>query len=414
MIRSGRRVPAWREVWVAVCLCLVVARFAGAQSPQATACAAPVLTLSEAARLLRVDSALLEQSARNGDVPARRIGALWRFSCATLLAWLGNSESEANAGRALAVATAGRMQPLPVTSLTGIVATGTAGQQAGVALDSGPSSADDGQQSTIGEASEERTAEDVFLRGQRLLLGPGDVVVDVGQFFVRRDELRLTTAGGAPALATLDQRALTTLLVGRVGVFHETEVFAATSYSSQRSRQFIDRTTLATSNQSGFGATALGIRCTFLRERVGRPDVVVTFSGRIPTDTVPAAAGAGVVLIKSLDPVVLFASVNVVHAFRQMSGELATRFRSADSVDLAFGYGLGLNDRVAISMAVSGSFARTTTPDGQTFRSPSSFGARFGVTTSIARGLYLEPAVTFGLTGPGDTVSFGITLPYTF
>jgi hypothetical protein len=84
---------------------------------------------------------------------------------------------------------------------------------------------------------------------------------------------------------------------------------------------------------------------------------------------------------------------------------VAGRSASADVVDLAVGYGLGLNDTVAISLAVAGALARTTSLDGATSRRPSIFSARFGLTAWLARGLYIEPSVSFGLTGPGETVS---------
>ena len=50
--------------------------------------AAEILTLEEAAALLRVDDDALRSLAEQGDVPARRIGAQWRFSRPALLAWL--------------------------------------------------------------------------------------------------------------------------------------------------------------------------------------------------------------------------------------------------------------------------------------------------------------------------------------
>jgi excisionase family DNA binding protein len=48
-----------------------------------------VLTLEEAAVLLRVPDADLLEIAQRGDIPARRIGGQFRFSRAALLAWLG-------------------------------------------------------------------------------------------------------------------------------------------------------------------------------------------------------------------------------------------------------------------------------------------------------------------------------------
>ncbi len=47
-----------------------------------------VLTLAEAASLLRIDKAALRQAAQNEELPARLLGEEWRFSRAALLAWL--------------------------------------------------------------------------------------------------------------------------------------------------------------------------------------------------------------------------------------------------------------------------------------------------------------------------------------
>jgi hypothetical protein len=269
-----------------------------------------------------------------------------------------------------------------------------------------------GQSTPIGEDPEERTAEDVFLRGQRVLLGRGDVVVDVGQFYSLRDDMQLAaTETSGVGLATAERRALTTFLVGRVGIFHETELFAATAFSKQDSRLFLGSTTLGSSQQSAFGATSIGVRRTLLREGSGRPDVVFTLSGRVPKDVAPGAVSGGLTLVKSLDPVVMFASANYQYAF-ETKGE--ARIGPIDAVDVTMGYGLGLNDTVAISMAVAGVFTGKATVDGLTVRQPSIFSARFGLTAWLAQGLYVEPSVSFGLSGPGDSLAFGVTLPYAF
>jgi excisionase family DNA binding protein len=51
-----------------------------------------VLTLAEAAEFLRLDQAQVEKSAKQGELPARRIGGDWRFSRAAILSWLGGAE----------------------------------------------------------------------------------------------------------------------------------------------------------------------------------------------------------------------------------------------------------------------------------------------------------------------------------
>jgi len=273
--------------------------------------------------------------------------------------------------------------------------------------------ADSQEEGPIGEApDDEPTAEDVFLRDRRVLLGRGDVVVDVGQFYSRRDDLQVLSIDGAVGLATFEQRALTTFLVGRVGIFGETEVFASTSFNRLDSRLFSGLTTFGSSGDTWFGATALGVRRTLLREGAGRPDVVLTLSGQFATDRAPAALGGGVVVVKGVDPVVLFASTSYFRTFEtDIDGQDVP---PVDVVDVSMGYGLGLNDTVAISTAVSGRFAGTTTIQGVTASAPSSFSARLGLTAWLAEGLYIEPSVSFGLSGPGDAFAFGVTLPFAF
>lgn len=52
-----------------------------------------IMTLAEAAGLLRVEETDLEQAARQGEVPGRQIAGAWRFSKATLLAWFDKSQN---------------------------------------------------------------------------------------------------------------------------------------------------------------------------------------------------------------------------------------------------------------------------------------------------------------------------------
>ena len=53
-----------------------------------------VMTLDEAAELLRIDSDELVKLAASGEVPGRKLGDDWRFMRSTLLKWLGNTDEE--------------------------------------------------------------------------------------------------------------------------------------------------------------------------------------------------------------------------------------------------------------------------------------------------------------------------------
>ena len=56
------------------------------------------------------------------------------------------------------------------------------------------------QDKPIGEAPEERDADEIFLRNQRVLLGRGQAVLDFGQFYSRADTLQLAVVNGGVAL----------------------------------------------------------------------------------------------------------------------------------------------------------------------------------------------------------------------
>jgi hypothetical protein len=266
----------------------------------------------------------------------------------------------------------------------------------------------------IGEAPAERDAEDVFLRGQKVLLGRGDVVVDVGQFFSRSDDQQLAVVNGALVLATREQSLLTTVVFGRVGVLNETEVFAGTTFNHQANQIFFGNIDLAESERSQLGDVNVGMRRTLLRESKGRPDVIGTFDALIPAgDDTAYLLGGGLVLVKSIDPVVLFAGANYHRGLRRDLDD-GTRLKPGNFVDVSLGYALALNDSLAISTAATALFSRARTFDDPESRRVDTFGLRFALTSSLARGLYIEPSVSLGLSGPARSFAFGVTLPYSF
>ncbi len=53
-------------------------------------------------------------------------------------------------------------------------------------------------------------------------------------------------------------------------------------------------------------------------------------------------------------------------------------------------------------------------PPARHSREQELFSLQFGLTSWLAKGLYIEPTVSFGLNGPGDSFALGVTVPYTF
>src|SRR5688572_13755740 len=346
-----------------VFISIVITDTAYSQAPPPQPCERSVLTLAEAAELLRIDAGEITRLAERNELPARRVGEAWRFNCDALMAWLKGDGKPGNGGIG---------QPVP--DLSGIRATGTATSQAPTT--SVPAAQQD---NPVGEAPTELAAEDVFLRGQRVLLGRGQVVMDVGAFYSRSDDQVLASVEDAVGLSTVEQQTFSTIVLGRVGIFNETELSVSTTFSSQHAHQFLGSARLTSSARSEFGGMNVGLRRTLLREGRGRPDIIASIDGHIPTRDTQSAIAGGLIFVKSVDPVVLFANVNYLHAFQRDTAN-GTRLSGGNRADVSLGYGLGLNDTLALSMAVSGVFNATTAINDSRVRQANSFSARFGLT----------------------------------
>ena len=410
-------------LWLWTAACVLWALPAAAQNHSPAQSEPAVLTVAEAADLLRIAPGEVVRLAEARELPARRVGAVWRFNRASLLVWLnGDWEpvGEASLGKSQTpnpksqITSLESQIPMPAQELQQVAGTSLAPGQA--TPQSAPTATPQGSTDTpIGEAPEERTAEQVFLRGRRVLLGRGDVVVDFGQFYTRGDDLQLATSVQGLGLATVRQEALTSLVLARVGVLNETEVFASTTFNKQTSHLLFGGDTLARDTRTRLGGVSLGVNRTLLREQAGRPDVIANFAVHIPTDDAGAyALSGGLSLVKSVDPAVLFATVGYSDVIGHRSVSASTSFEPAASVSASVGYGLGLNDTMAISTTFSGLFTGSTVVNGAPQHSSQFFSGRFALTSRLAEGLYIEPSVSFGISGPSDSVAFGLTVPYSF
>src|SRR5215213_3033783 len=89
MARHIAQHPALRRLVAAFFLLgLMVSCATALEAASPSAPGPDVLTLSEAAELLRIGPVELEALASKAEVPARRIGSSWRFNRDALMAWL--------------------------------------------------------------------------------------------------------------------------------------------------------------------------------------------------------------------------------------------------------------------------------------------------------------------------------------
>lgn len=267
----------------------------------------------------------------------------------------------------------------------------------------------------IGEEPDLATAEEVFLREQSILLKPGELTLELGLFYSRLDDQELVSSE-TETLTTIEDETFTSLYTARYGLFEDTEVFASIPFRHERAG------TVDSGEKGGekgvntrteTGDFNLGVRHTILREQKGLPEVILTVEGRIPTVESSYAIGGGVALVKSVDPAALFAAANYLRTFSRDFGDV-TRLQHKDTFDATLGYVLALNDSLTISTALTGVVTRATTFDAIELRQKESFSLQFGLTSFITEGLFIEPIVSFGLSGTGNTVVLGVRVPYTF
>jgi hypothetical protein len=202
-------------------------------------------------------------------------------------------------------------------------------------------------------------------------------------------------------------------LQARLGIFDETEAFVGASYVRQTSNTYVGAQTVTRSSGDRLGDVRLGVRRTLLKEGPGRPNLIATLYAAIPTDRAYYAIGGGFTLVKSLDPVVLYADASYLRTFNQDFDEV-TRLVPTDQLTLTAGYALALNDSLSISASLSGAFSGRTRFANGILRRQDAYSLSLGLTSWLTQGLYLEPMVGIGLNGPADNFTIGVTVPYTF
>jgi excisionase family DNA binding protein len=358
-----------------------------------------VLTLDEAASLLRIDSELLRVEAEAQRVPGRRIGTEWRFARTALLEWLaGGSAPSVPAGERAA--------------LTG----------------RGSGSDEEEPPAPIGEPPELETAEEVSLRDQQILLRPGDLVVEPSLFYTRSDSRLLSISLGLPTseVLDLDSRSTSSSITARYGLLHETELLAAFSYERERRRaQFSGEGVGEDTDELRF--LSLGLRRTLLHERSGFPSLVLSLGSDVPIANTSPAVSTGIAGVSSLDPIILFGGIQYRRAFARAFDDAAL-LEHDHNIAATFGYAFALNDELTLNMSLLGVFGSATTFHGRFGASRTElpvgtdseielerreeYYLRVGMTRMLAPGRYVEPTVSFLLNGNESKVTFGINLPW--
>ncbi|CAI8929579.1 helix-turn-helix domain-containing protein [Methylocaldum szegediense] len=389
-----------------------------------------VLTLDEAAQLLRAKPEDVAQMARRNELPGRRIGSEWRFHRTAVMAWLAGKDpvaaallSEHAEDRSLTPPQETRDKPkvrlLASADLEHIKGRGVASSTNAPATDKKPE--------TMGQKPEETTAEQVFLRDQGVLLKPRQMTLELGFLYQRLDQhidlpvLNANRGGLSSWNTDREVDSYTSAFTVRYGLLKDLQVFAAIplQHTSTTWRQSDIETSRILENfdisGTKWGNVTTGIRWGALREGLGHPSVILSVTGSFPTDDWPYSVGGSIALTKSYDPAILFANLEYLHNFVDDEKDVVGFGFAEDRFITTFGIAYALNETLTLSTRFIGDFGTRTVVDGR-FGLPSTqrYSLQLGMTSLLTDNLYIEPTVRFGLNGDTRNLALGINLPYTF
>lgn len=345
---------------------------------------AEVLTLGEAAALLRASEAEVERMAREGALPGRRIAGAWRFSAAALLDWLGQRAPASPgpsepAGRAAAPRPAERGRGSPGTP-------------------------------AVGEKPAAQTADQVALRDQGVFLRGGRLGLELIGSWSRAER--------DFGLARIEHSVAAAELAVRYGLVNDLQVSARMPWRYRRDvgsgPDPLDPGRIGfRDTHQGFGDLSLGIVGVALREAVGRPAVVLSLEGVVPTGPGDAGAGGGIALVKSYDPVILFGGASGMYG---LSTDVNDADRALAQYNFGFnlGYAFAVNESVALNGQVMGVFRNYRATASGSRPPREQYRLQVGVTYLVTRRLFLEPTVTVGLGGASPDLVLGLSIPTWF
>lgn len=232
-------------------------------------------------------------------------------------------------------------------------------------------------------------------------------------------------------------------------------VYRETTYQSAGAGGSSTTYSEATVKGDDIGDVSFGLSYKFLDEGISRPDAVASLRIKAPTgrhpygiklqrepdndnlnipDTLPTGNGvwsatAGLAVVKTLDPAVVFANLAYTHNFERDFSDISPQdgVRVPGTVKLGdyFQFGLGmafaLNERMSLSMSFSELISRSSRikyegAGWQTVNGSDANAAYFniGMTMAVSDRLTVVPNLSMGLTPDAPDFSLSLKFPYYF
>lgn len=266
------------------------------------------------------------------------------------------------------------------------------------------------------EAEEAKRELDQFLRAQKVLFKPGEVQLEFGASYAHEAE----TSQVSPSTPVFISRFASANVLMRYGLAEDLEFNFAVPvvYTEQErdTRPFVstDFPSFTPKASVGFGDINWAFRYAALHEGRGLPEVTLNVNAKADTGDEDRGLGTGhwnvgtaVSLVKTIDPVVFFGSLGYTWTLEQGDAD------PGDQIPYSIGMGFSLNDRVSVSMAMAGAAIRRTEINGNEIGGSGLDinSLQFTTTVQLAKRVYVEPFVGFGLTDEAADFLVGINVP---
>lgn len=275
----------------------------------------------------------------------------------------------------------------------------------------------------VGQSLREEDIRQVFLRDSTIVLAPGRFEAETTLSYARQEVTSVDTLLGSDLrrfqrrLAQL-QFSLRYSPVKRVEIFGTLPVAYGEQHLVRLDGEGSHRSV------SGLGDFSLGLKWLAVRESAGTPDVVFAVTATAPTGRSPYrtnvadfgfgnghwALGAGVQVVRTYDPVVVFGGLEYTHYFS--TDALGGSIEPGGTLSYNLGFGFALNDQLSFSTQFAGSIQAEGRSSASGVKLPSreNLVLRMAMTARLSPESYLEPAIAWGLTD--DSPDYQLSLSY--
>jgi hypothetical protein len=265
------------------------------------------------------------------------------------------------------------------------------------------------------EAEDSRRELDTFLRGKKVLFRRGELALEYNLGYseditnnvcLDADFDDSYCPEGSVIAPKFINHSIDTSFLVRYGLADHLELDLTIPYSyieqKQDFRPFKVPTSLRRTENTGIGDISLAVRYTAWTESGSTPNITLSMNAKSKTgkeSTISQDAGnqspglgtgfwnvgAGISLVKTIDPVVFFSSLGYTTTLEKNGIE------PGDQIPYSFGTGFSMNDKVSFSTSLSGTAVRRTKVNGREINGSSKniSTLQLGFTVQLSKRLFI-------------------------